>query len=120
MNPFASMAKAGVGLAFGSDTPVTPFDPWGGVAAAARHHTETERMTVQAAFEAHTRGGWRAAREDHSGVLVPGANATYAVWETEGEPTPAGLPDLSVGATPPCVRTVVDGKQIFELEGALA
>jgi predicted amidohydrolase YtcJ len=121
MNPFASMDKAGVGLAFGSDTPVTPFDPWGGVRAAVRHQTETERLTVQAAFEAHTRGGWRAARQDRAGVLAPGANATYAVWDTAGEPTPSGLPDLSAGATPPrCLRTVVDGRQIFELEGALA
>jgi predicted amidohydrolase YtcJ len=119
MNPFASMHRAGVALAFGSDTPVTPFDPWGGVRAAAWHHTETERLTVKAAFDAHTLGGWRAARRDHAGVLGPGASATYAVWETAPEAGSSGLPDVSAEATlPTCVRTVVDGLQIFELEGA--
>ena len=119
MNPFASMHQAGVTLAFGSDTPVTPFDPWGAVRAAVWHHTDTERMSVEAAMEAHIRGGWRAARDDRSGVLTPGAHATYAVWETADEPSPGGLPDLSVDATlPRCLRTVVDGSQIFALEGA--
>ncbi|MGL5927873.1 MAG: amidohydrolase, partial [Dermatophilaceae bacterium] len=30
-NPFAAMVSAGVSLAFGSDSPVTPFDPWAAV-----------------------------------------------------------------------------------------
>jgi predicted amidohydrolase YtcJ len=64
MNPLASLARAGIALAFGSDTPVTPFDPWGAVRAAAWHHNEAERITARAAFNAHTRGGWRAARRD--------------------------------------------------------
>ncbi|NEB82256.1 amidohydrolase family protein, partial [Streptomyces sp. SID14478] len=29
LNPFASLLRAGVPLAFGSDSPVTPLDPWG-------------------------------------------------------------------------------------------
>ena len=41
MNAFASMNRAGVALAFGSDTPVTPFGPWAAVRAAAWHRTET-------------------------------------------------------------------------------
>lgn len=39
LNPFAALLKAGVPLAFGSDAPVTPFDPWGTVRAAAFHRT---------------------------------------------------------------------------------
>src|SRR5665648_262218 len=35
MNPLADLADAGVPLAFGSDSPVTPIDPWAGVLAAA-------------------------------------------------------------------------------------
>ena len=46
MNPFGSMHRAGVVLAFGSDSPITPIDPWAGVRAAAYHHAEDERMTV--------------------------------------------------------------------------
>ena len=46
MNAFASMTEAGVALAFGSDSPVTPLGPWAAVRAAAWHRTETERLTV--------------------------------------------------------------------------
>ena len=75
MNPFGSLARAGVVLAFGSDSPITPLDPWAGVRAAAFHHEVDERMTVRAAFNAHTRGGHRARGDDEAGVLQPGAAA---------------------------------------------
>jgi len=39
MNPFATMATAGVALAFGSDAPVTAANPWAAVQAAARRVT---------------------------------------------------------------------------------
>ena len=39
MNAFASLNRAGVALAFGSDSPVTAFGPWAAV-RAAHHHTE--------------------------------------------------------------------------------
>ncbi|MGG8406340.1 amidohydrolase, partial [Streptomyces sp. 12297] len=60
LNPYAAMLRAGVPLAFGSDAPVTPLDPWGTVRAAAFHRTPAHRISVRAAFTAHTRGGWRA------------------------------------------------------------
>jgi predicted amidohydrolase YtcJ len=137
MNPFASFTRAGVTLAFGSDTPVTPFDPWGGVRAAAYHRTTAERLTVRAAFNAHTRGGHRAAGNDEGGVLAPGAAASYAVWQLHGDLTvqtpddriaawstdPAGgvpvLPDLDPVLPPPtCTRTVVRGVTVFDFEDA--
>ena len=39
---------------------------------------------MRAAFSAATRGAWRAGgvRDGISGTLVPGAPASYAVWET--------------------------------------
>ncbi|HYO39314.1 MAG TPA: amidohydrolase family protein [Nocardioidaceae bacterium] len=138
MNAFASMARAGVALAFGSDTPVTPFDPWAGVRAAAWHRTESERITVRAAFNASTRGGWRAARRDEGGVLALGAPASIAVWDVPGDlvvQTPdarvaawstdprAGvpqLPDLDPDVPlPTCAMTLVRGEVAFEREGAL-
>ncbi|MEU9470027.1 amidohydrolase [Streptomyces avermitilis] len=131
LNPFAALLRAGVPLAFGSDSPVTPFDPWGTVRAAAFHRTPEHRVSVRAAFTAHTRGGWRAVGRDDAGVLVPGAPADYAVWRTEelvvqapddrvarwstdprsGTP---GLPDLTPGGDlPVCLRTVVGGRTVF-------
>lgn len=135
LNPFAAMARAGVILAFGSDSPVTEIDPWAGVAAAASHRTRRHRITARAAFTAHTRGGWRAAGRDDAGVLVPGAPACYAVWEVPGElvvqapddrvaawstdPRSGvpGLPDLTPGsASPRCLRTVVHGRTVFDAD----
>jgi predicted amidohydrolase YtcJ len=132
LNPYAALLRAGVPLAFGSDSPVTPLDPWGAVRAAAFHRTPEHRISARAAFTAHTRGGWRAVGRDDAGVLVPGAPADYALWRTEelvvqapddrvarwstdprsGTP---GLPDLSPGAElPVCLRTVVFGQTVFE------
>lgn len=133
MNPFATLAQAGVVLAFGSDAPVTEPGPWAAVRAAAFHHEPAQRLTVRAAFAAHTRGGWRAAGVDDGGVLAPGAPATYAVWDTDAElvvQTPddrvaawstdprAGvpvLPDLTdPGRLPVCARTAVTGRTVYD------
>ncbi|MFE0966297.1 amidohydrolase [Streptomyces fungicidicus] len=135
LNPFAALLRAGVPLAFGSDSPVTPLDPWGTVRAAAFHRTPEHRVSVRAAFTAHTRGGWRATGRDDAGVLVPGAPADYAVWRTgelvvqapddrvarwstdprSGTP---GLPDLAPGRDlPVCLRTVVGGRTVFVRPG---
>ncbi|WP_018548953.1 amidohydrolase [Streptomyces sp. LaPpAH-108] len=135
LNPFAALLRAGVPLAFGSDSPVTPLDPWGTVRAAAFHRTPEHRVSVRAAFTAHTRGGWRAIGRDDAGVLVPGAPADYAVWHTgelvvqapddrvarwstdprSGTP---GLPDLGPDRElPVCLRTVVGGRTVYVRPG---
>lgn len=84
LNPFALLASEGVPLAFGSDAPVTTLNPWSGVRAAAAHHTPGSAVSARAAFAAATRGGWRAGgvHDGVTGTLVPGAPASYAVWET--------------------------------------
>jgi predicted amidohydrolase YtcJ len=83
INPFALLASQGVALAFGSDAPVTGLDPWATVRAAANHHTSGSAVSARAAFAAATRGGWRAGgvRDGVMGTLVPGAPASYAVWD---------------------------------------
>jgi predicted amidohydrolase YtcJ len=120
LNPFASLAAAGVPLALGSDTPVTPLGPWEAVRAAVEHHVAGQRLSVEAAFTAHTVGGWQAAGTDDAGLLTVGAPATYAVWDLAGAPVTASrLPDLCHGI-PTCLRTVVRGTTVFTHEGALA
>ena len=85
LNPFALLASQGVPLAFGSDSPVTGMDPWATVRAATRHHTRGSAVSARAAFAAATRGAWRAAgvRDGITGTLVPGAPASYAIWEAD-------------------------------------
>lgn len=137
MNPFAAMASAGVPLALGSDSPVTPYDPWGAIRACAFHHDPAARLSARAAFLAHTRGGWRAARRDGEGVLVPGSAATFAVWaagdlvvqapdsgiqawSTDPRSGTPGLPDLTPGIpAPACLRTVRAGRLLHD-SGELA
>ncbi|SEM24111.1 amidohydrolase [Streptacidiphilus jiangxiensis] len=131
MNPYAALLRAGVPLAFGSDAPVTPLDPWGTVRAAAFHRTPEHRISARAAFTAHTRGGWRALGRDDAGTLVPGAPASLAVWaptelvvqapdeiirnwSTDPRSGVPGLPDLTPGgALPQCLATVVNGTTVY-------
>jgi predicted amidohydrolase YtcJ len=136
LNPFSELASQGFVLAFGSDAPVTPLDPWHAVRAAVQHRTDGFGVSPRAAFTAHTRGGWRAAGVDDgiTGMLVPGAPATYAVWDagelvvaapdsrvqrwsTDPRAGVPGLPDLSPDAAlPRCLRTVLRGKTLYVRE----
>lgn len=132
MNPFVTLASAGVSLAFGSDAPVCHLDPWATVAAATNHHTPGQSVSPRAAFAACTRGAWRAAgvRDGLAGTLAPGAPASYAIWDAESlvvrapadevqrwstDPRAgvAPLPDLDLGS-PRCLRTVRDGVVIHD------
>ncbi|GAB6902964.1 amidohydrolase [Kineosporia succinea] len=85
-NPFLSMLRAGVVLAFGSDSPVTPFAPWEGVRAALRHHNRVQRLDLRDAIEAHTLGGLRASRRPGPATirLGEGDRATFAAWTSPG------------------------------------
>jgi predicted amidohydrolase YtcJ len=133
LNPLALLASQGVPLAFGSDTPVTSMNPWATVRAAAHHRTPGSAISVRAAFAAATRGAWRAGgvRDGVTGTLVPGAPASYAVWETGllavSSPPDAvqrwstdprsrvpALPWLdNDGPLPRCLRTVRGGEVIY-------
>lgn len=132
MNAFASFYSAGVPICFGSDSPVTPLRPWSSVRACLQHNNRDERISARAAFLGHTRAGWRAAKYQNpmAGQLVPGAPASFAVWEVEElmvqvadgrvqswstDPrarTPL-LPALDTGGDPICLQTVRDGYELF-------
>ncbi|MCR6482270.1 amidohydrolase [Amycolatopsis sp. OK19-0408] len=134
LNPFSTLAAAGVVLAFGSDAPVTPLDPWGSVRAGAYHRTPGAGLSPRAAFTAHTRAGHRAAgvNDGITGSLVPGAPAHYAIWDATDlvVATPdsrvqrwstdprAGVPPLPRlepdAALPGCLRTVRAGEVLHD------
>ncbi len=112
-NVFAELTGAGVRLALGSDSPVTPFGPWAAVRAAAAHRDPAQRISPERAFEAHTRGGWAASGDDTGGVLGVGAPATFAAWDVD-ELDDTGLPLVGGGhPLPVCLLTVRDGALLY-------
>jgi len=135
MNPFAAFAAAGVTLAFGSDAPVTPAEPWQALRAAVHHRTVGSGISARAALLAHTRGGHRAARRTArgAGTIAVGAPAQFAVvsagelvrpvadpavqrWSTDPRSRVPLLPDLSPDAElPTTLCTVVDGRVVHDV-----
>jgi predicted amidohydrolase YtcJ len=108
-NPFAAFSDAGVALALGSDAPVTPLDPWGGVHAAVDHRTPDSGLRPFDAFDAATHGGWYAARAEHpDGPLAVGAPAHLALWETDLTLSAV----LADRARPSCRLLLVNGTPI--------
>lgn len=134
LNRFSELAAAGVPLAFGSDSPVTPMDPWGAVRAAAYPTDRGAAISPRSAFLAATRAGWRAAGRMDAGTLAAGMPATFAAWDagdlgvdapdervarwsTDPRAAVPGLPDLTPGAPlPRCLSTVVQGDEVYRAE----
>jgi len=86
-----SLLGAGARLAFGSDAPIEPADPWLGMFAAVhrRYPGETEdwrpaeALDVVAALSAYTLAPAIAMRRPDEGHLRPGARADLAVLDTD-------------------------------------
>jgi predicted amidohydrolase YtcJ len=135
MNRFASFLSAGVLVALGSDSPVTPLDPWASVRACLQHSNASENISARAAFIAHTRASWRlSGRSPMMGQLAPGTPASFAVWKVDelmvqtpdnrvqswstdpraGTPL---LPALDTENAPLCLETVHDGHRLYVADG---
>jgi len=118
-NPLLDLERAGVRLAFGSDSPVTSLGPWRAVQAAVHHRNEGQRLPAEPAFRAHTQGGAWAAKDDQGGSLQLGARADLAVWATPGGLGDNGLPHLTPGIElPRLLRTIVSGHAVHTSEAA--
>lgn len=89
--PWRDLLAEGVALAFGSDAPVEPPLPALGLAAAVgrvggdgRPFTPAQRLTLDEALVAYTRGAALAAGERFGpGTLTPGAPADLVVWDRD-------------------------------------
>ncbi len=135
MNRFASLLSAGVLVALGSDSPVTPLDPWASVRACLEHTSAAETISARAAFIAHSRASWRlSGRSPMMGQLAPGTPASFAVWKVDelmvqtpdnrvqswstdpraGTPL---LPALDTENAPLCLETVHDGTRLYAVDG---
>jgi predicted amidohydrolase YtcJ len=108
-NRLRSVLRAGITLAVGSDSNITPLDPLLGIQAAVDHPTESERLTVDEALTAFTLGAARAAfAEGDYGTIEAGKSATFTVFEKHpADVTPNEIAGIEV------VATIVEGKPIY-------
>jgi hypothetical protein len=85
-----SLLDAGATVAFGTDAPVEPIDPWPGIALAVLRHDPSwgpdvpaygpgEALTLEEALRAATVGPWQTVKDPLGGRLVPGALADLIV-----------------------------------------
>jgi predicted amidohydrolase YtcJ len=106
-NPYRALADRGIGLAFGSDSNVTPMDPWGTVYAAQHRERPEHDVSRLEAVSMSTLGGRHAARQErYVGVVRAGMRADLAAFE--GDPYAADDPR---GAR--CTLTLVHGRVAF-------
>jgi predicted amidohydrolase YtcJ len=115
---FKSLSDAGAKLAFGSDWPVAPLDPFVGIDAAVTRRTldgknpggwfPEQRITVAQAVEAYTLGSAYAAHQEADrGTLSVGKLADFVVLSQD-------IFDAKEIGETKAVLTVVAGKVVFE------
>ncbi len=79
-NPFRRLVNAGVAVAAGSDSYVTPIDPLAGIAAAVNHPTRGHRVSVTEAVRMFTtHGAYVGFEEQSKGRLERGMKADLVV-----------------------------------------
>ena len=117
---WASMLKAGAGLAFGSDAPVEVSDPFAGIAAAITREgadgqpaggwQPQEKVTRMQALAAYTTGAAHAGfAETRLGQLKPGWRADFVLVDVDPlSASPEKIREAKV------IQTWVGGKLVWE------
>jgi len=109
-DPFRTMMAAGLLLAGGSDSTVTPLGPLIGVHAAVNHTNPAERMSVQDGLELHTINAARIAfQEADRGSLEVGKLGDFVVLaEDPFDIDPSRIKDIAVE------MTVIGGDIVYQ------
>jgi predicted amidohydrolase YtcJ len=92
MNRFGTMAARGLTMGAGSDSTVTPLDPFLQMASLRGHHVETERLSAAAALEMHTTGSRELADDGSAGRIAPGRSADLVL--VDRDPLAATIEEL--------------------------
>lgn len=112
---------AGVPLAFGTDYPVEPINPFRGIYAGVTRSNEAgtrsyfpqDKLTIGQVLLAYTQGSAYAEFSDtYKGRLAPGYVADFVVLDRDL--TTVGAPEILKARV---LRTVVDGKTVYQAPG---
>jgi len=117
---WATMARTGSRIAFGSDYPVESPNPWVGWAVAISREDASgqpvggwrpeERLTRDAAWKAFTSdAAYAGFAEDRFGALAPGQRADFAIIDRD--PTLASPADLRATRV---LETWIGGRKVWE------
>ena len=105
-NPFRELVDARVPLAFGSDG--MPYGPLEGIHWAVNAPFEAQRLTVDEAVAAYTRGGaWAGFEEGEKGALTPGTLGDAVVLDGDAWREPERILGMRVA------MTVVGGRIVY-------
>ncbi len=121
--PWASIARTGAVLAFGTDAPIEPFDPWPGIALAVRREDlrwpagtpafgPAESLPLDRAIRAACLDPALSARETDRGRLMPGHRADVVVLDAHVVEDPVEPGGALATARPTMV--LMDGEVVFE------
>lgn len=111
MNPFSQIIRSGLAIAGGSDSTVTPLDPFLGMKAAIAHNSKEFRIDVDAALRMFTSWAAYAGRqEEERGSLEPGKAADFCLVDTD----PYSTDDISETKV---IATWVAGSNPERLQG---
>lgn len=96
MNRFKTMIDRGLMLAAGSDSTVTPMDPFLQMKALRAHHVESERLPANVALALHTIGPAAVnGHADRKGAIREGLEADLAWLDRD----PLGVDEEELGKT---------------------
>ena len=118
--PWKQFLDNGVPLAFGTDYPVEPINPFRGVYAAVTRENEAgtkeyypeQKLTIQQALAAYTTGSAYAQfAETEKGTLAPGMLADFVVLDRDL--TKVEAPQILKTKV---LRTVVGGTSVYQAE----
>lgn len=99
-NPVAWAIGAGLVVAGGSDSGVTPLDPLLGIHAALNHHNRQQRVSLDQAVAMFTENGALAGQLADRGRLEPGMRADIAVLAEDPWAVPQDrIKDIGLAAT---------------------
>jgi predicted amidohydrolase YtcJ len=96
MNRFASMRRAGLELGAGSDSTVTPLDPFLQMAALRQHHVAEESLEPLEALELHTAGSFGLRSRDgvNRGVMSARSSSPANLAWLDRDPVAVSVEEL--------------------------